>query len=450
VVEAAVRDPPLHGRGSSRTFTVAFVAIVAAGFLLRLAYVWFARRGSCGAAILVDGCPGDSWVYHTSANLLADGKGWIETSTYVLSHGRQRLPSADHPPLLILILAAFSRAGLGSWLAHQLVMVGIGTASIVVGGLATREVFGPRAALIVAAVVAFDPNVWVHDGNVLSEPLSILLMFTAIWTAYRLWYRPSWGRAIVLGVVIGASMLVRPETGLLVVLLAAPITLLRRDGSLPRRLERLGIVIVASVVVIAPWVGYNLSRFNHPVFLSNTGTSVANTNCDITYYGDLVGYWSPACIPPFTRAPGEDQSDDDIFLRRVGLDYIKAHERRFPVVAAARIARMWGVFRPAQQIRLEYYEGRPRWAGWLALLVLYVTVPLAVYGGVMTRRRRIPLAPLVAPILLVTITAVSTFGVSRYRAPAEPALCILLAVGIDAVLVRLWPRRFAPEPTAPT
>jgi len=447
VVEAAVEDPPLSAR-NPRTFTVAFVAIVAAGFLLRLAYVWFARRGSCGAAILVDGCPGDSWVYHTSANLLADGKGWIETSTYVLSHGHVRRPAADHPPGLILILAAFSWVGLGSWLAHQLVMVGIGTASIVVGGLATREVFGPRTALIVAAVVAFNPNVWIHDGNVLSEPLSILLMFAAIWTAYRLWYRPSWGRALALGIVIGASMLVRPETGLLVVLLAAPVALLRRDDSVLRRFERLGVVIVAAVVVIAPWVGYNISRFNHPVFLSNTGTSVANTNCDITYYGPLVGYWSPDCIPHFTRAPGEDQSDDDIFLRRVGLDYIRAHERRFPIVVAARIGRMWGLFRPAQQIRLEYFEGRPRWAGWLALITLYVTLPLVVYGGFVTRRRRIPLAPLLAPIVLATLTAVSTFGVSRYRATAEPALCILIAVAIDALLVRLWPRRFAPRPSA--
>jgi 4-amino-4-deoxy-L-arabinose transferase-like glycosyltransferase len=430
---------------SARTFTIAFVALVAAGFLLRLAYVWFARRDSCGAAILVDGCPGDSWVYHTSANLLADGKGWIGTSDYVLSHGRIRVPAADHPPGLIVVLAAFSWVGLSSWLAHQLVMVLIGTASIVVGGLATREVFGPRTALIVAAVIAFDPNVWIHDGNVLSESPSILLMFGAIWAAYRLWYRPSWGRAVVLGAVIGALMLVRPETGLLVVLLAAPMALLRRDGSLLRRFERLGVVIVAAVVVIVPWVGYNLSRFNHPVFLSNTGTSVANTNCDITYYGPLVGYWSPACIPQFTRAPGEDQSDDDIFLRRVGLDYIRAHERRFPVVVAARIARMWGVFRPAQQIRLEYYEGRPRWAGWLALGTLYATVLVAVYGGVVTRRRRIPLTPLLAPIILVIITAMSTFGVSRYRAPAEPALCILIAVGIDALLVRLWPRRFVPE-----
>jgi 4-amino-4-deoxy-L-arabinose transferase-like glycosyltransferase len=448
VVDAAVDAPPLSAHRHTRAFTLAFLAIIAAGFLVRLAYVWFARRGSCGAAILVDGCPGDSWVYHTSANLLADGKGWIATSDYVLSHGRLRLPAADHPPGLIVILAAFSWVGLSSWLAHQLVMVVIGTASIVVGGLATREIFGPRAALIVAAIVAFDPDVWIHDGNVLSESLAILLMFAAIWTAYRLWYRPSWVRALVLGVVIGASMQVRPETGLLIVLLAAPITLLRRDGSLLRRFERLGVVIVASIVVIAPWVSYNLSRFNHPVFLSNTGVSVANTNCDITYYGDLLGYWSPTCIPQFTRAPGEDQSDDDIVLRRVGLDYIRAHERRFPVVVAARIARMWGVFRPAQQIRLEYFEGRPRWAGWLALGALYVTLPLAVYGGVVTRRRRIPLTPLVAPIILVTLTAVSTFGVSRYRAPAEPALCILVAVAIDALLVRLWPRRFAPEPAA--
>jgi hypothetical protein len=56
------------------------------------------------------------------------------------------------------------------------------------------------------------------------------------------------------------------------------------------------------------------------------------------------------------------------------------------------------------------------------------------------RRRRIPILPLVALAVTATLAAASTFGVTRYRAPAEVALVVAAAIGIAAVWEH-WRRR---------
>jgi hypothetical protein len=97
---------------------------------------------------------------------------------------------------------------------------------------------------------------------------------------------------------------------------------------------------------------------------------------------------------------------------------------------------MWNLYRPFQQIQLDVYEGRPVWASRLGLLVFYPTALLAIYGGVLARQRRVPLMPVIAPVLMVTVSALITFGHARYRAPAEAAICILAAVGVAQLLER--------------
>jgi hypothetical protein len=44
------------------------------------------------------------------------------------------------------------------------------------------------------------------------------------------------------------------------------------------------------------------------------------------------------------------------------------------------------------------------------------------------------LYPVLAPLVLVTITAIISFGIFRFRMPADVALVVLGGVGIDALL----------------
>ena len=113
------------------------------------------------------------------------------------------------------------------------------------------------------------------------------------------------------------------------------------------------------------------------------------------------------------------------------IEYIKDHITRVPLVALARVGRMWGVFKPGQTTTLDWtIEGRGRGPSWIGLVSFYVLIPFAVAGFVALHRRRITMLPLLAPPIIVTIAAAATFGVTRYRAPAEVAIAVGAGIGV--------------------
>ena len=65
---------------------------------------------------------------------------------------------------------------------------------------------------------------------------------------------------------------------------------------------------------------------------------------------------------------------------------------------AARVGRLWGLFRPIQTVDLMRDEGRERAVGIAGLIALYVTTAAGIAGAVILRRRRVPISPLVAPV----------------------------------------------------
>jgi asparagine N-glycosylation enzyme membrane subunit Stt3 len=101
------------------------------------------------------------------------------------------------------------------------------------------------------------------------------------------------------------------------------------------------------------------------------------------------------------------------------------------------VGRVWDVFRPGQAVDYEFFEGRAHGASRLGLVAYYPLVLLAVWGAVLLRRRRAPLLPLLAMPLMVTVTAALVYGLTRFRFAAEPAIVVLAAVSLDALVARL-------------
>jgi hypothetical protein len=214
-------------------------------------------------------------------------------------------------------------------------------------------------------------------------------------------------------------------------------------------LKWLGLAGAGTAVVVAPWIGYNLTRFKHPVFLS-TGYEVTllTASCDKTWYGQYTGYWSFECGIQTPRR--DDQSQKAIAYRRAALDYIGDNKARIPVVVAARWGRITGLFRPAQQVRLDHVaEGRETWVAWMSLSMFYPIAVLAIAGAIALRRRRVLLFPLVALPGIVLISVTLTFATNRYRAIAEPALVVLAAVAIDGGVQRIRTRGQGRDAVAP-
>jgi peptidoglycan/LPS O-acetylase OafA/YrhL len=369
---------------------------------------------------------GDAYWYHHGANLLVDGKGFIDP--YRLKNGVVA-QTADHPPGTILVLAAASLFGMRSFFWHQLEMCVLGSATVVVVAIIARQLAGKTAGLIAGLVAAVYPNLWFNDSMVMSETVVQFTTVVAVLAAYRWWAEPTRRRAVVLGVAVAACALARAEAVLFVPLLVAPLILLDRRHDWRERLRQLVLAGLATGLVIAPWVGYNLTRFNEVVTIS-TGLdpTVAVSNCDTVYYGPLTGYWWRPCILAMPVPTKGDVPAQEATYRHEALTYVRAHKTRVPTVVAARVLRTFGLFHPVQQIKLDEIETRELLFSEIGLGMYYALLVGTALGLWAMRRRKIPTSPVVATIATVAFATAITFGQTRYRASAEPILVIAAAV----------------------
>lgn len=420
-----------------KRFPVRLGIITAIGIVVRFAYV-YARRDHA--------LWGDAFVYHHGANLLVHGHGFIVPLQYLLyGHSVQ---AADHPPLFTLFLALPSSLGLDTPLTHMVWSALLGCTTVVVTGLLGRHVGGERVGLLAALIVAVAPNIWVYDGEVLSETLAILVATVVVLLAYRVWERPSLARVCILGAGCGVAALTRSELVLLVPALLWPVTLLaaRTTSSTRERLEHAGLATIVALAVTAPWIGYNLSRFDHPVLLSSQlEATLAGANCGDTYSGPNLGLISNTCLGG--TDPAADQSENAQIFRRRAWDFANAHRTQVPLVAAARVGRVLGVYRPGQQVNVDrVLEGRERGVARAGLVNTYLVELGAIAGLLLWRRRDVPRFPLVVVPAIVVVTVALTYGTNRFRASAETSLAVLTAVALDAA-IRWAVERRVPEPS---
>jgi 4-amino-4-deoxy-L-arabinose transferase-like glycosyltransferase len=400
---------------SSRAFTLGLGAIAAVALAVRLVY----------ALAIVRDAPllGDALEFHLQANALADGYGYIQP--FALRDTGVLRASADKPPLFPLLEAAVSVLGGRSWAWHHLVGVLAGAGTTVVCGLLGRRVAGPAAGMVAAGIAALYPVLVATDGSLRSESVYALAIALVLLAALRLREAPTLRRAAVAGVAIGAATLIRSEALLLLVLLVLPLA-----G--PRRALAAAAVCA---VVLAPWLARCWIALDHPVLVStNVGGLIAGANCDSTYAGDLLGQWDYRCLP---KPVSDNEAVESAYLRSVGLRYAREHAGRLAVVIPARIGRSFELFRPRQNAAMaHFYEGRDLRLAQAGTLCFYLLAVMAGIGAWTLRRRAGPWPVLLAPVALVVVTTVISYGFTRFRVAAEPGLVVLAAVGALAVVQR--------------
>jgi hypothetical protein len=239
------------------------------------------------------------------------------------------------------------------------------------------------------------------------------------------------------------ATLSRDELSLLAVFLVVPMVLLAPSLGWGRRIGLLAVAGLTVLLLVGPWVGYNMSRFHDPVYVSSGfGVTLASANCAQLYQGPTEGYWSLECavLAKDTFTPGADESVQGAEAQAYAMRFVRHHEHRLLPVELAREGRAFGLFHPLEQIRLDStVETRPyRWA-LVGLGMYYAMVALSVGGLVLLRRRRIPVLPLLAVVLDVVVSVALTFGQTRYRTTAEVSLVMASAVQLEpppSVVVR--------------
>jgi 4-amino-4-deoxy-L-arabinose transferase-like glycosyltransferase len=387
----------------------------------------------------------DKW----QQGLMLNDSLYYSGQAYQLAHGHWfrevfvDQPGAEHGPLTSFLMAAVS------WvkdpLPWQRLMTALfGIASIAVIGLVGRRVGGARVGVIAAGIAAVYPNLWMNDGLVMSESLSILLVAAVLLVGHRSLTTAGWRVAALLGALAGLAALARSELALLVPGLAAMLWFVGRPNGHARaasiswrqRLMRPAVVIVAAVLVVLPWVVFNLARFEKPVTLTtNDGTTLMGTYCDDSFYGPNMGGWSLLCVvaDPEYRVD-EEPSVRSARQRSLAVTYARGHVRRLPLVVVARVGRTLDLYGLDSLIAQDVGEERYRWASWAGIVSWWLLAIGAVFGlrRLDTRSRWL----LLLPCTTVLVTTVLFYGGHRIRSAMEPVVVVAAAVAIAAVLDR--------------
>jgi 4-amino-4-deoxy-L-arabinose transferase-like glycosyltransferase len=425
---ADLSNPP---RARSR-FAVGLASITAVALAIRLMNVFWWRPTTNRTGYHGYRLGGDAFYYHWQANALAKGAWFVDPYVWHYVGGRQR-PSATHPPLYVIYLSLWSRLGLDTVTWHRFASCLLGAAAVVVIGLVARRIAGAPAGLVAAGIAAVYPEIWINDGMLLSESMAILMTAIALYAMYRFWTHPTIRTALVMGLACGFTALSRTELTALFPVVVIPLALLVKDQSWRERARLAVAACAVGGLVLAPWLIFNLTRFDETTTMTSaTGAALSAASCDQVYYGTYIGYYANCFQGPWPKA-SLDESQRDVVPRQQAIQYMKDHWKRVPLVVAARVGRLWGLFKPGQTTALDWWlEGRGRAPSWIGLFSYYALLPFAAVGLIAMRRRQIPILPLVALAAIATFAAAITFGVTRYRAPAEVALVIAAAIGIDA------------------
>jgi Dolichyl-phosphate-mannose-protein mannosyltransferase len=423
--------PATAGAQGDTWFWLAIALAVALGAVVRFTYLFR------GAPTLV---LGDGFSYSLEALRIADGLG------YTSAMGDVGAEFAHHPPGWVTVLAGVAELGGRSMRAQQITGLVIGLGVIVVTGIVGRRYVGLRVGAIAAFLAAIYPGFWVLDVQILSEPLGLLVAGLLALLLADLWQRPTLGRAILAGGIVGALALVRSEQLGLFVIAIAPILLFNHRIALHRRVAWTAAATVTAAVLIAPWTIYNLGRFEEPVILStNVGSTLLAGNCPPgTYGGERMGYYD-SCFRELTpRVRDMDRSQTDLEARDVAFDNMRDNVDRLPATVLARYGRTLGVFRPAQTVGfVALWFGSATWPVWAWVASFWLLAPLAAYGSVVLRRARTFQWPLVAPLIITVLVVTVAYGEPRYHTPADLGLVVLAAVGLERLLhrpLRRWGR----------
>jgi 4-amino-4-deoxy-L-arabinose transferase-like glycosyltransferase len=433
--------------GGPRGFNATLAGIVSLGVLVRILFIlgW-----TIGAPLR-----GDPLFFQQAAVRIAHGHGYVNS---FLEKG-SLVPTAVHPPIFPVVLAALDLVRIQSADAHRIALAIISAGGVLAMGMLGRRLATPAVGLVAAVIAAFDP-LWVQQsGFLMSESVYLVIIPTMLLFALRCIDRPNRWDFAVLGVLIGLATLTRSEAVDFVVVLGVPVVLL----AVRRWRERLvfGLVLLAGVaLLVGPWLVRNDLEMGALILSSNGGDTLSGSYCSPTYspknpaYGGFdqdCQFGEAAVIVIYRRPPNHARNWTERTLSgelsALAKTYALDHLGDLPGVVLAREGRAWGVYAPGAALDFDVNEDGngargPKQAG---QVLNWVLLPLAVVGGVqLARRSRRRLLLVAVPIVVVAINAAAFYGSTRIRTAAEPSIAVLAAVGVVLLLTYLlrarWPK----------
>jgi 4-amino-4-deoxy-L-arabinose transferase-like glycosyltransferase len=340
-----------------------------------------------------------------------------------------------------------------------LCFIGAGTCTIVY--LWARDIFSKRIGIITGIIAAVYPGLFIWDGWLYSESVYTFLLLVFAYCLYRLQYTAQLRWAALSGLALAGASLTRPNGLFYLGLLVVWAILVIRAKLLTWRTAVGGVLIVTLLTVglVAPWTvrNYTVSHTFIPV-ATGSGTVLAGSYNNIvltqekfSYPGGYPGLW----VPPNLIRPPIDyhgntcaytcDSYDDAYVRQ----WIRTHPAQTLELFGLHFINMWRPYTSEQGLPVREFPDRTSSKlVWDMMNIMPIPIFLLAFFGLLVtwRQRR---QQLLLPVLLLGMgiaQCIAFYGSSRFRAPIEPIL-VLLVGGALWWLAQRFPKLLRGHPS---
>lgn len=406
---------------SDRYWAIALSAILVVAVVLRIGAVHYANS-------------------HADKFLWPDSQRYLQAAAHVAAGQGPIVSPADrtgvdpgYPMLLSWPLRIWPGDIDRAAAAARWANVAAGLATVVFAAYLGRLLFGSRAGLVAAGILAVQPIQVYFHALVLTEVIYTTLLIGALYALAR--YMLGGGGVNLFGSAIGLGLgsLIR-SSGLFLPVFLLPLVLYAgwRRAKGPGRLGAAAAAVVtfcvcyACVLMPAAYRNYRLLGAFVPV-RTGVGTSLLES----------VGPWADGgpgmekFVSTRPYPPDADEYVRDQMDRREAIGYIKQDPGRFLWLAGVKFLRTWNVRMNLSNYRSPVYDA-------LAMLSTIPVFVLALVGWWRHRRQVACWSLLLAPAVYFTLLHMVFVGSVRYRYPAMPAIMVLAGAALVA------PRRVDP------
>jgi 4-amino-4-deoxy-L-arabinose transferase-like glycosyltransferase len=325
----------------------------------------------------------------------------------------------------------------------------------------SRRLWGERPALVAAGLAAVFPPLVLLNVSLLSEVAFIPLMLASLLAVLEFRKRGGLRWLAVAGFLCGLAVLTRSNGLLLVLPLALGAWTLRPRFS-RAALAGPAVLVLVTLVTLAPWVIRNTLEFDRFIGVgTQAGFALAATyNAESRARAEHPGQpFVPFQLRTFSdlfRRHDLDEAELTGRLNDRAVDYIKSHPGYVLETMAWNVPRVLDIVRhdsferlfPAQEVQargIGEVTSAPVYLGSLYVVLVLALAGIAAQAGLLPSRRA-PLFVWGLP-LVVVLPGLAIYGLARYRAPVDPFLVMLAAVGVYALIERF--RGDVTEPSPP-
>lgn len=365
-------------------------------------------------------------LWRDSIQLEAVGRLLYEQGTY----GLQTLRPPGYPTLIAGVYHLFGP----NLIALRLVEAGLATLAVgLIGWLGVR-LFGRRAGIVAMALAAAHPMLAFMPSTQYTESTAALMTVLVLVAAFAALDRGAWWRWALVGVLLGAETLVRPNAIALLPGIGLGFAILlhrrRRGWMLPVMVTGL-----AFALTLMPWLVRNHSVHDRWFYISTGGGRQLwfgnNPNSTSITTDDIV-------IDDRTQADLDRLPDIfayDRYLYGKAMEFIREHPARAAQLYLIKLGNIFALY-PETRSR-TYVNPASRTTQGIASVVIFAGCLLAL-----RRWKREPgLWPLAGGTLSFVLATALAFSSVRYRMLVEPCLILIAGLGWS----RAWPES-APGP----